>query len=90
MFTSISESRAESHRFKHAQVLNFFRKVPKFSRPFNYGIGEGMSILVLVGWVGAAPMGADREGLYWKESFDVEAGTVVVDPLHYQEEDNGE
>ena len=32
----------------------------------------------------------DREGLYWKESFDVEAGTVVVDPLRYQEEDNDE
>ena len=25
---------------------------------------------------------------YWKESFDVEAGTVVVNPLYYQEDDN--
>ena len=27
---------------------------------------------------------------YWKELFDgVEAGTVVANPLYYQEEDNG-
>ena len=54
---------AESHRFKHAEVRNLIRKVPKFSRPLNSGIiVEDMNIPILVGWVGTAPMGAAVAG----------------------------
>ena len=31
----------------------------------------------------------ELSGLCWKDCFGVEAGTVVVNTLYYQEEDNG-
>ena len=58
VFTAIFKSRSKSYRFKHAQVRNLSRKVPRFSRPLNSGIVEGMNIAILVGWAGAVYMGA--------------------------------
>ena len=62
VFTTVSESNAESQRLTQAHVLNRFKKVPKFSRPLNSGMVDGMNIPILVDGTGAFSMSAAVAG----------------------------
>ena len=56
VFTTVSESSAESQRLTQAHVLNRFKKVSKFLRPLNSGMVDGMNIPILVDGAGAFSM----------------------------------
>ena len=63
MFTAVSESSAESHLFKYAQVRNIFRNFFDVFRPVNSGIVEGVKIpILLVDRAGASSTGASVPG----------------------------